>query len=222
MGKKHASLLIYATVCLFYGSIVGLQQPRQHDKTLLLVLVAKLFAIRSLLTLGPGKHLRGANTDEKRHRPVPTGNDDTNPRQNFVHVVGACDNGEPVTRGNLALSPTGRAQRGQIQVDQGVTSLAKEVKSKSNEVESRLIGTSGKGVGVVDGHGAKKAGKSPVEETVLEDVGNWHGVGGEFVNEESLDLAFDEMGHNHAKGQPLCCGHIAITILVDVGTGGHN
>lgn len=146
--------------------------------------------------------------DEERHRPVTARNDDTSPRQNLVHVVGAGNKREAVAVRDLALSAARRPQAGEIQVHQGVANLAKQVEHSAGGVNKRLVrGGSQRPGAVVDGPGAQGAGKGPVEEAVFEDVARGHGVCGELVDEERLNLALGKVRHDHAEAEPLRGGH---------------
>lgn len=110
--------------------------------------------------------------------------------------------------GDLALSAARRSQAREIQVHQRVANLAKQVEHSAGGVNKRLVrGGSQRPGAVVDGPGAQGAGKGPVEEAVLEDVARGHGVCGELVDEERLNLALDKVRHDHAEAEPLRGGH---------------
>lgn len=113
----------------FISSVLStnaLQQARENDVALSLILVAKLLAIGALLALGPDVHLSGTNADEKSHRPVTADDNDANPSHNLKHVVGASDETEAITVGDLALGAAGRSESRQIVVDETITILAKD------------------------------------------------------------------------------------------------
>lgn len=115
-----------------------LQKARENDKALLLVLVTEFLAVRLLLALGPDEHLRATNCNEQRHGPVPADNDDANPCENLIHVVGAGDEAEAVAAGNLALGAARGAEARQIEVDKRVADLAKEIEGGTGGVNGRL------------------------------------------------------------------------------------
>lgn len=197
-----------------------LQQARKNDVALLLVLVAELLAVGTLFTLGPDKHLRTTNGDEQCNRPVARSDNDTNPRENLVHVVGASDDAEAVACGDLALGTASRAKTGQVQVDESVTDFAKCKQQQTSKIHKVVVGTGSERTGVVNGQGAEETRKEPVEEAVLEDVGDGHCVGRELVDKGRLEFALDEVANNHGKGQQLCLGQRCITTGVDVWSGG--
>lgn len=197
-----------------------LQKARQHDESLLLVAVTKLLAVGALLALGPVEHLRSANGDEESNGPVTADEDDTHPRQHLEHVVGAGHEAEAIAHGDLALGAASGAERRQISVDEGVASLTKQVQCGTESINDGDVGLGGEGRGAVDEVGAQGAGDGPVEEAVLEDVEEGHGVGGELVDEERLVLALDKVQHNHAEREPLGLRHVAISVLVQVGASG--
>lgn len=107
-------------------------------------------------------------------------------------------------------------------MDEGVSNLAKEVQGSAGSVNGRLAGFRSKGARVVDRDGAEEARKGPVEEAVLEDVEDRHGIGRELVDEGSLELALDEVSNNETKGEPLGIGHGLVAASEDVGSGGDN
>lgn len=184
-----------------------LQQAREDDVALLLVLVTKLLAVGALLAPGPGIHLRSAHADEDGNGPVAAGDDDAHPRQDLEHVVGAGDEPESVARRDLALSAARRSQRRQIQVHRGVAHLSKQVEGGADGVDDGEIGAGSQRARVVDGQRAEQTGQGPVEDAVLEDVEDGHRVGRELVNKQRLELALDEVGNDHAEAEPLGEGH---------------
>lgn len=196
-----------------------LQKTGQNDEALLLVLVAKLLAIRLLLALGPDKHLRAADGDEQGHGPVAADNDDADPGEDLVHVVGAGDEAKAVAGRDLALGAARRAERRQVVVDERVARLAKEEEGRAGGVHGRLAGAGGERARPVDGDGAEEARQRPVEEAVLEDVGDGHGVGRELVDKGRLKLALEEVAHEEGKAEPLGVGHGLVAAGEDVGPG---
>lgn len=117
-----------------------LQKTREDSITLLLVTVAKLLSVCALLALGPGVHLRTTDGDEESNRPVSADDDDGNPRQNLVHVVGGSDQAEAISNWNLSLGSTDGAQAREVQMDQSITSLSEKVERNTRSVDERLIG----------------------------------------------------------------------------------
>lgn len=90
----------------------------------------------------------------------------------------------------------------------GVANLAKQVEHSAGGVNKRLVrGGSQRPGAVVDRPGAQSTRKGPVEEAVLEDVARGHGVCGELVDEERLDLTLGKVRHDHAEAEPLRGGH---------------
>lgn len=205
---------------MFRDDASSLSKTGENYIAFLLVLVAKLLAVSLLLALGPDQHLRATNGNEERNGPVAADNNDTNPGQNLVHVVGASNETESVAGGDLALGAAGGAEGGQIVVDEGVANLAKEVEGGSGGVDGGLVGLGGEGARPVDGDGAEEAGKGPVEEAVLDNVGDGHGVGRELVDKGRLELALEEMRHDEGKREPLRVGHGLVATGEDVGSGG--
>lgn len=203
-------------------SLGSLEDTGEHGVALLLVAVAKLLAVGALLALGPVVHLDDAHGDESGDGPVAAGDDDADPGQDLEHVVGAGDEAEAVADGDLALGAAGGAQGGQVAVDEGVARLAKQVDGGAHGVNDGLVGRGGERGGAVDEVGAQQTRDGPVEEAVLEDVEEGHGVGGELVDEEGLDLALEEVQLDHAEGEPLGRRQVVGrgAALVEVGAGG--
>lgn len=203
---------------------VRLEQEREEHSLLGLVLVAKLLAVGSLLALGPDVHLGGTNRDEEGNGPVAGDNDDTDPGEDLVHVVGARHQTEAVALGNLALSATRGTQRRQVHVDGGVGKLADSEQTGSNRLRQLVVGRGQRGgrSGAVDGHGAKQTRHQPVEGAVLEEVAGGHRVGRELVHEERLKLALEEVDHEQSKRQVLRLGKRLVTTGEDKGSGGDN
>lgn len=212
-GFSSAILCSDRLAQLGLSCLAWLQESRQNDIALLLVLVGKLLAICNLLALGPGVHLRSAYGNEENHRPVTANNDDADPGQDLVHVVGAGDKREAVARWYLAFGSPGRSKTRQVQVNHGIGGFAKKIQAKANKIKERRIGPCGKRVGAVDGHGAKQTRQGPVEEAVLEDVEERHGVCRKLVDKERFDFSLDEMGHDHGKGEPLARGHGTMAVF---------
>lgn len=91
---------------------------------------------------------------------------------------------------------------------QGVADLTKQVERGADSIDDRVVGAGGQRPGtVVDGPGAEGAGDGPVEEAVLEDVAGRHGVCGELVDKERLELALGKVGDDHAEAEPLRWRH---------------
>lgn len=196
--------------------MVCLQQTRENNVALLLVLVTELGAVGTLLALGPDVHLSGTNANEESNRPVAASNDDTDPGHNLKHVVRTGDEAEAVSPGDLALGATGRSEGGQVVVNEGVASLAKDEKGGASGVDHRLVRASGERPGVVHGQGAEDTRNRPVEEAVLEDVEEGHRVGRELVDKGRFELALEEVGDEHAENEPLRLGHVGLAALVDI------
>ena len=72
---------------------------------------------------------------------------------------------------------------------------------------------------MVEEVGAEDATDDPVESAVLEDVPHRHGVRGESMDEERLQLSLDVVQHDQGKGDPLALGHGLRCVGIDVGTG---
>lgn len=181
----------------------NLEDAGEQDELLLLVRLGELLAVRALLALGPLGHLGSADDNEDGNGPAAAGDDDADPRENLKHVVGAGDEGEAVAAGDLALGAAAGAQAGEVEVDNGVGGLAKEEDDCADNVDGVVAGEGGGRGGRVDVPGAEEAGKGPVEEGVLEDVAEGHGVGGELVHEEGLVLALEEVAEKHGEGEEL-------------------
>lgn len=71
----------------------------------------------------------------------------------------------------------------------------------------------------VDEVGDFEAGEEPVVSAVFEDVGSGHGSAAEAVDEEGLQLSFEEVEGNHDHGEGLQLRWLRRGIFVDVGTG---
>lgn len=194
------------------------QKTREDDISLLLVVVAKLLAVRTLLALAPGEHLRGANGDEEGDAPVSAGDDHAKPRDDLKHVVGAGHELEAVADGDLALGAASGSQASQVSVDGGVAQLAKEVDDEAEDVHGGDVGPGSEGARVVEAVGAEAARDDPVEEAVLEDVLDGHGVCRELVDEEGLVLALEEVKYDHVEREPLGRRH-GTGVAVQVGAG---
>lgn len=105
-------------------------------------------------------------------------------------------------------------------MNQSITNLSEKVERNTRSVDERLVSLGSERCRAVDEVGAHETRDSPVEEAVLEDVPEGHGVGGELVDKERLDLALDKVQDDQGKGQPLGGGHGLVSILVEIGTGG--
>ena len=197
-----------------------LEQTGKHDVALPLVLVAKLGTVGALLALGPDVHLRGADGDEEGDGPAPARQYHARPREDLIHVVGAGHDGEAVAVGDLPLGAAGAAQRREVAVHEGVAGLAEEVEGGAEGVEGGRVGRGRERRGPVNLRRAQQARDGPVEEAVLEDVGPGHGAGRELVHEERLELALDEVRHDHAEREPLRLGQLRGRVGEDVGAGG--
>lgn len=106
--------------------------------------------------------------------------------------------------GQLAGGLAGLAQVGEVVVDVEVGELAEGVQGEA-EVDNILVGRrgldeGGGGEGRVELEGAEEPRERPVEEGVAEDVGEGHGVGGELVQEQRLELPLGEVQRDHGEG----------------------
>ena len=71
------------------SAYANLDDAREHDKALLLVLVCKFLPIASFLLASPGNHLGACNNDEQQYAQVLGYQTDANPCDNFPQVIRA-------------------------------------------------------------------------------------------------------------------------------------
>ena len=88
----------------------------------------------------------------------------------------------------------------------GVAELAEQVEQDTGRIDGEVVCARGEGARVVDGQGAQQARDNPVEAAVLEDVAGRHGVGGELVHEEGLELALGEVQRDEPQREGLQVG----------------
>lgn len=180
-----------------------LQQTREHDRALLLVLVAKLLAVGLLLAPAPGPHVVHTDGDEKDEAGAARRDNDARPRDDLEHVVGARHEPEREALGQLALRLTGLAQAGQVLVDAEVADLAEEEECNAQVRGEGLGGVCGGREGRVHLERAEGTGSGPVKERIPEDVCHGHGAGRELVHKDGLVLALEEVQHNHGEASLL-------------------
>lgn len=171
---------------------------------LLLVLVAELLAVRLLLAPAPGVHVVRPDDNEQQQGRAAGHQDNTNPSNDLEHVVGARHQAKTVAVRDLAGRLPGLAQVREVPMHVEVGQLADGVEGHAH-VGDEVVGggaarQGGGGEGGVDLEGAEEAGDGPVEQRVAEDEGEGHGVGGELVQEQGLELALDEVRADHGEG----------------------
>lgn len=175
-----------------------------HGELLRLVLSAQLFPVPALLLLGPKRHLTNSDRDEQRCAPVPVHKQDRDPRHALESVVRASHPVETKASGHAAISATRAAESAEGQVCGEVGELAEDVQSHGRVgQERRGVGVCGWRVGRVGEVCDQDAGEQPVVGGVLEDVQERHGGEREAVDEEGLELALDEVQHDHPERQGL-------------------
>lgn len=205
LQNAHAMRYYYAPSSVLPPRLPApLPNTRHHSELLRLVLSAQLLPVPALLLLSPDRHLTDSDRNEQRRAPVPVHKQDRNPRHALKSVVGASHPVEAKASGNAAISATRAAEGTQRQVCGEVGELAEDVQRHGGVgQEGRGVGLCGRGVGRVGEVCDQDAGEQPVVGGVLEDVEERHGSQGEAVDEEGLELALEEVQHDHPEGQGL-------------------
>lgn len=164
-----------------------------------LIRARKLLAIPLLPDHRPSLHHPPRRREENTRSPRPRHKRNANPRHDLKQVVRASD---PVEAEALRDSPRRGATGTEVaQDDVGVEvcNLAIDVEHDAGVDDSALGARqcaerhAGGAAGGEDEVGDVQPGEDPVVGAVAQDVDGGHGSGGEFVDENSLELALDEV-----------------------------
>ncbi|KFY35584.1 hypothetical protein V494_05781 [Pseudogymnoascus sp. VKM F-4513 (FW-928)] len=167
---------------------------------------AKLLPIPQLPSHGPPLHPQPRHDTEPRRRKAARDKEHTDPRDELKQVVRARDDAKAEALGDTALGGALGAEVGEDDVGVEVGELAEEVHRQSGSEDVRvpalLEGRGSSGVGGEDPVRDVEHGE-PVVGEVAEDVGGWHGGGGEAVEEDGFELALDEVRDDEGEGDGL-------------------
>lgn len=180
--------------------------PRYHDKPLLFISPAKLPSVPALLLARPQPH-RHQSRHQKDHRaPAPRHQPHPDPRHRFEHVVRARHEPESPPLRDTSLRAAAAAEIAQHHVRAQIAHFADDVQQECGVGDIR-IGRPGGGSGrPVGPEGDVSASEEPVVGRIFENVQEWHGGGGESVDEDGFKLAFDEVKHYECEGERLELG----------------
>ena len=189
------------------------------------ILAPKLGPIRLLLLQRPLLHLPDAKGDKHHHSPAPAHGNDADPGNHLKHVVWTRDNVETVALRDLSHRGTLGPQAREVKMHHGIAGLAVKVDCEPHVVNKTIFRERSLAGGRVDEVRHQDARESPVKDTVLEDVEGGHGGRAETVDEEGLELTFEEVAHYHAEHEILRGRHGEICFeaaAVEQRTRGHD
>lgn len=168
--------------------------------------IRELLAVALVLLDGPDVHLADGDDKEQVRGPRQGQDRDSQPGQGLEKVVGARNQVETITAGDLADTSAWGAQVAEGDMGVEVGELGKDVEGNASVDKGVApLGQlcSGSVPGAVDPVGEVKARQQVVVGTVLENVAEGHGAVGEAVDKDGLILALQEVQHHHPVGNTV-------------------
>ncbi len=184
----------------FFDDMIILSKNIWEHNLAILWVLSKIFEVPIVLVNTPNHHLNGSNNQEDKRAGMSALNAEEKPSEKLPPIISTANPFEAPTMRNTSLCCPWLSQVPQSQMSLQVQVLKKD-EEYYNGCHEFLAFCPFRGTifGVQEEVHVNESEYNPVVEAILEKVKDWHGIIGETMHKQCLELTFEIVTENKSQ-----------------------